>query len=89
MRQRLRPRSASPPRGGGAAQCHASSASRRRYRRLRVALGLVVVLALVGFVAVRVTTAGQTFDPALDPEFAPGGEAPVDDASDGGLPGEG
>lgn len=60
-----------------------------RYRRLRVALGLVVVLALVGFVAVRVTTAGQTFDPALDPEFAPGGEAPVDDASDGGLPGEG
>ena len=60
-----------------------------RYRRLWVALGLVVVLALVAVVAFRVTTAGQGFDPALDPEVAPGDEAPADDTAEDGLPGEG
>lgn len=57
-----------------------------RYRRLAVTLATIVVLALVGYGIFRAMTAGQTFDPALDPGFAPSETAT---APSDGLPGDG
>ena len=62
-----------------------------RYRRVWITAAVVVVLAAAGFGMFRSMTAGQSFDPALDAEFAP-----VDDGATGtatssptdGLPGE-
>ena len=62
-----------------------------RYRRVLAVLAVVAVLALVAYGIFRAMTAGQTFDPALDPGFAPSEPAssePAASPSDG-LPGEG
>ena len=57
-----------------------------RHRRLVVTVVTLVVLAVAGYGIFRAMTAGQTFDPALDPGFAPSdpGTIPAD-----GLPSEG
>lgn len=65
-----------------------------RFRRLWLVLGVVAVLALIAFAVFRTATAGQTFDPALDPNFAPGeasvdDDAPIEGGSEEGLPGDG
>lgn len=58
-----------------------------RRRRLWVTLAVVAVLAVIAYVSFRVATAGQSFDPALEPEVDGGATEPV--APEGGLPGEG
>ncbi len=58
-----------------------------RHRRLLATLLALVVLLAVAFGVFRVMTAGQTFDPALDPGFAPTESTGV--TPSGGLPGEG
>lgn len=55
-----------------------------RRRRLWVLLGAVVLIAAGAWIAFRVATAGQTFDPALDTNFEPPGTSTED-----GLPGDG
>ena len=57
-----------------------------RHRRLVVTLVTVVLLAVIGYGAFRAMTAGQTFDPALDPGFTPT-ESATDPSP--GLPSEG
>ena len=54
-----------------------------RRRRLAVTLVVLVAFVVVGYGVFRAMTAGQTFDPALDPGFAPS------EVGSGGLPGEG
>lgn len=57
-----------------------------RNRRLLVTVVAVVLLAVVGYGVFRAMTAGQTFDPALDPGFTPT-DATTDPPE--GLPSEG
>lgn len=59
-----------------------------RRRRLWATLAVVVVLTAIAYVGFRVATAGQTFDPALEPEVG-GGASTHPAASEDGLPGEG
>jgi hypothetical protein len=55
-----------------------------RRRRLWVVLGALALVAVGAWLAFRVATAGQTFDPALDTNFEPSGTSTED-----GLPGDG
>lgn len=52
-----------------------------RRRRVWIVLAVLVAVAVGGYVAFRVATAGQQFDPALDPQLDPGIESPAGPAS--------
>ena len=60
-----------------------------RRRRLWVTLVVLAVLVVGGYIAFRVATAGQQFDPALDPQIEPGVQAPADEASQAPTEGDG
>ena len=48
-----------------------------RRRRLWLTLAVLLVVVVGGYVAFRVATAGQQFDPALDPQLDPGMSSPA------------
>ncbi len=52
-----------------------------RLRRVFVTLAVLFVLAVIAWIGFKLVTAGQDFDPALDPtqQFEPDGQLPGED----------